>query len=218
LIHIRERNPMKRLLMMFFCLALCLAMGGVAFPDNLVVNGKFEAISYAGDGTQIIIPSLDGWGVYPADQGSNYGFWDVKGYLGPTNYGIYFAGPGPDFDAIGQSIPTVAGNSYTFTFCLARLNSSSIYPDHLSKFDALWNGTPVLSIESADTFDWTYFTYTVLATGASSTIAFQGTALDSGGGYEFTDVRLSSVPLPGTLTLLGSGLLSLLGWRRLRQS
>ena len=211
---------MKRLMIILFCLILFLAMGGVACADNLVVNGKFEAIYINWDGSQILIPSWDEWGISPANQGSNYGFWDVVGYGGPTQYGVYFAGPGPDYDAIGQAIPTVPGTPYTFSFCLARLDTSTRYPDLPSEFYALWNGTPVLSINSADAFAWTYYTFNVIATGSSSLIGFAGTALSSGAGYEFTDIQVSlaePAPIPGTAALLSSGLLFLVGWRRLRK-
>jgi hypothetical protein len=210
---------MKRWLLMLVGVTLFLALAGVA-SANQVVNGTFESIIYGWDGKPIIAPSYDGWTVIPSTQGSNYGFWDVHGYGGPTQYGIYFAGPGPIDDAIGQVIQTVPGTWYNFSFCLARLNTSNRYPDEFSDFKVYWNSTAVMDIYSTAAFTWTYYNYPVLATGTTAAINFAGAALNSGAGYEFTDINVSrsAVPLPGTAALLGSGLLSLLGWRRLRKS
>jgi hypothetical protein len=206
---------MKRLLILLICVSLCLAMRGVA-SANVVVNGTFETISYVG-AQPAIVPSWDGWTKTDAEPGSNY---DIVGYVpGVSTYEVVFAGPGPGSDSIGQVIQTVPGMTYNFSFWLAQpwvLNSNYTAGD----FEAYWNGTSMLSITDTRKFNWTQFAYTVTATGESSVITFSGRANTSNfdtRGFFLTGVSLSPVPLPGTVVLLGSGLLSLLGWRRHRK-
>jgi hypothetical protein len=207
---------MKRLLMLLICVSLCLAMGGVA-SANLVVNGTFETISYTPEGVQIIAPSWTGWTTTPAAQGSNY---DIVGYVpGVSTYEVVFAGPGPGSDSIGQVIQTVPGMTYTFSFWLAQpepLNSGYTPGD----FKAYWNDNELLRINDTRDFGWTLYTYSVLANDTSSAINFFGRAninWDVAHGFFLTSISVTPVPLPSTPVLLGSGLLSLLGWRRLRR-
>ncbi|MCX5807643.1 MAG: hypothetical protein NT010_16510 [Proteobacteria bacterium] len=205
---------MKRLLTILFFVTLCVITGGIACA-NLVTNGNFQTIMYGSDGTEIIAPSWDGWSRTDAGHGSNY---YIGGIPGPSMYQAVFAGPGPDSDSIGQTIQTVAGKSYSFSFWLAQpydLNNN-YSPGSLK---AYWNETPVLDITEAVQLGWTEYIYTVLATGSSSTIAFSGranTRWDDARGYFLTaiDVSPTAVPIPGPMALLGSGLFSLMALRR----
>ena len=210
---------MKRWLIILVCATLCLAIEQVADAD-LVVNGNFQAYMTTWDGNVIAIPSWTGWSQTPAIQGSNYGI--APGSYGsqpaPSNYCAFFAGPGPGSDAIGQMIETVPDTTYTFSFYLAQpqvLNNQYAPGD----FEALWNGTSVLSITSTVDFGWTNYTYTVLATGSTSTIEFTGranTSWDTSRGYFLTDVSVSpaAIPEPASLSLLALCGLALLRKRR----
>ena len=77
-----------------------------------------------------------------------------------------------------------------------------------------------MSLVNSNAFPYTHFTFTEVAAAASTTIAFAGYQVPSF--FRLDDVNVSAgfaaVPLPGTLALLGSGLLPLLGWRRFRKS
>lgn len=213
---------MKRLFIWVLCLTLCLAMSGVAGAE-LVVNGNFQKVAYDGNGNEILIPSWDGWTLSPASQGSN--FYIGGCYVpGPSMYQAIFTGPGPDSDAIGQSILTVPGTTYTFSFWLAQpwpLTSSYSPGD----FEAYWNGTSVLSITDTRDFGWTQYSFSVVATEESTALAFSGRAnvsWDDARGFFLTGISVepgagSQVPVPSTLWLLGSGLVGLVGLRRFRK-
>ena len=211
---------MKRRLIILICVTLCLAMERVADALELVANGNFQSWITVWDGTVLPTPSWDGWTVTPATEGSNYGLSGVPN--SPCLFQAFFGGPGPDCDSIGQTIETEANKSYTFSFWLEQPDAVND-PSHPGDFEALWNGVPVLSITSAIDFGWTNYSYTALATGASSTIGFYGRAdrnTTDLRGFFLTGVSVlpAPIPEPGTIALLGSGLLFLAAWRRLRQS
>ena len=72
---------------------------------------------------------------------------------------------GPD-GTLSQTLQTTAGQQYTFSFWLANNDSG---PDD---FTAKWNGTPVLALTNASAQGYTEYTFTVTATGSTSTIEF----------------------------------------------
>jgi hypothetical protein len=141
---------------------------------------------------------------------------------------------------LSQTFSTTAGASYEISFLLMHDSSGGTqdiapYYPATQNLQVFWNGSllwtaptnnfalvPEASRYSSATIasvDWGIYTLTVLATGASSTISFAGQ--DTGGHYYLDNVSvnpLSSVPIPGPLWLLGSGLVGLAGLRRFRKS
>ena len=67
---------------------------------------------------------------------------------------------------LSQTLQTTAGQQYTLSFWLANNDSG---PDD---FTAKWNGTTVLALTNAPAQGYTEYTFTVTATGSTSTLEF----------------------------------------------
>jgi len=120
----------------------------------------------------------------------------------------------PD-NSISQALATVAGTTYTLTFFSNPGNHQGNSPQP-EVLDVYWGGTFVGSVVNQP-MEWTETTYTVTATGSSTTLLFTGRNDQS---YLFlTDVSVTpadqTVPEPLSFTLIGSGLLGLGGLGRI---
>ena len=181
-------------------LKVSLIMATIAFMTagaanaDLVTNGGFET----GD--------LSGWTEVGTDPG-------VSLYVAPFNphSGVYHATTGysPDWQYIAQDIITMPGQSYTVGFWLS---SGDNTPDN--EFVARWNGVPMITLLNLPYSDptYTYYNYTGVAAGALTMIDF-GFRYNPGW-FDFDDVSMNPVPIPGAIWLLGSGLIGLIGVRR----
>ncbi len=67
---------------------------------------------------------------------------------------------------LSQTIATTPGETYTLSFWLANEASGT------NDFKAIWNGQTLLSLTNASQSGYTEHTYTVTATGSSSTLEF----------------------------------------------
>ena len=123
-------------------------------PVNLVANGSFETNSFTGwtlgsnnaplaIGPQIYINTSAESGTYAAAMGS----------------------VGSD-GTLSQTIATTAGQQYTLSFWLKNGASGT------NDFTALWNGQKLLALTNAAQSGYTEYTYTVTATGSTSTLQF----------------------------------------------
>ena len=123
-------------------------------PVNLVANGSFETNSFTG------------WTL-----GGN----DAPLAVGPQIYVNKSAESGTSAAAMGsvgsdgtlsQTLQTTAGEQYTLSFWLANNGSGP------NDFTAKWNGTTVLALTNAPSQNYTEYTFTVTATGGTSTLEF----------------------------------------------
>jgi hypothetical protein len=166
-----------------------LLLAGAANASSLLTNGGFET----GDFT--------GWTVSPGA----FAYVGSPGYMS-SNEAVL--GTNGAVDTISQTFATTAGQSYLVSFYLANDDFTK-----LNSFSALWNGTPALQAASnANAFDYMPFTFTGIGQGSSTTLsfAFQNDAAS----FHLDDVSASSVPEPGAMWLLGSGLIGLIGIKR----
>jgi hypothetical protein len=197
-----EGEAMKKATVLLLAATLAVFMSARAEASiNLVTNGGFEA------------GNLSGWTVHHAFLGS-----DVE--VGSAHHsGRHAAEFGAWLfmdDAISQVIPTIAGKTYTFTFWLKHAAT-----DYLNNFAAKWNGTEVLDLVGARKFGWTEYHFDMVATSASTTIAFCGAETPSW--YYLDDVCVKPsckpvVPEPSTMLVwTGLGAIGLVVARRRRK-
>jgi hypothetical protein len=198
----------------FLTLALLVLLVQTGTAAELVVNGDFETGNF------------NGWTVTTAASGSK-----IFVYGGPAphtgNYAAWYGATGGINDTISQVLPTIPAQKYTLSFWLR-------HPvDPGNNFTVTWGGTTLLNLVDSPSFPYKHFIFPNLsAPGGNTTISFAGR--EAGSWYLLDDVSVQgpagvlgltllqgplgpSAPVPGTLVLLGSGLLSLLGWRRLHR-
>lgn len=158
---------------------------------NLVVNGGFET----GDFT--------GW-----IQSGNLGFTFVDGNPHSGNDAAWLGPIGSD-GFLSQILATTPGQSYSLDFWLYSFGGTP------NDFSARWNGTPVFSQSNIPANPYALNSFTVFGTG-SDTLTF---GFRNDPSYLLLDdvsVEASGpvIPEPGTLMLVGSGLIAIARRRR----
>jgi hypothetical protein len=166
---------------------------------NLVVNPGFET----GDFT--------GWTL-----GGNTILADVGGfYTRSGNFGAAF-GEVTTPGTLSQTIATSPGASYTIDFWMKNLAGAFNSPNTPNFFSVSFGGNLLASLTDAAPFDYTEFTYNVVASTSSAVLEF--TFRSDPAAWYFDDVSVvGSVPEPGTLGLFLAGL-AVLGLMRARRS
>lgn len=172
-----------------------LAVASVARASS-IVNGGFET------------GSLAGWTVDPAVTGS---LLFVGGHGHSSADAAWFGAIAGANDSLEQSFATVPGESYTVSFWLAHG-----WTDNRNGFSALWNTTPLLMLNNAPRFGQTQYTFLATATEDTTAIRFSGHALQDYYYLDDIDVTPIPTPEPGTLTLVGLGVTTLVRGRRRR--
>ena len=150
-------------------------------------SAKANAVNLVVDGT---FTSMAGWTLT-----GNIGF------IGLAPQGLALGSTGTNA-YLSQVVPTIAGDSYVFSYSLTNSSGSANY------FSASLNGVPTQTIVNSPAFPMEVLTSTFTATG-STTLQFA--ALNTPGYFYLDNVSITQVPLPSSFPLFAVGLLGL-GW------
>lgn len=185
-------------------LLICLLVGAWAttYAGELVVNGGFENL--------IDVDTAVGWTFTPAGSGSDFYYGTGGGGVYSGAYAAEFGGVSTGYyDTISQVLSTVAGDSYTFSFWLSGVDGSD------NGQTAYWDGNQVLNLTNF-TQGYTFYSFDVVASGASTTIAFAGYNVPSWNGLDDVSVQgqAGAIPEPATFVLIAPALLGLVALRR----
>src|SRR4029077_11763600 len=91
---------------------------------------------------------------------------------------------------LSQTLNTTAGQQYTLSFWLAKQGANP------NDFAVKWNGTTVLALANSPVQGYTQYTFTVTATGASSTLEFDARQDPSHWSLDNIAVTPSGTPAP----------------------
>ena len=160
-----------------------------ALGVNLVQNGGFET----GD--------LGGW-----TEVGNTGYGGVTCGGAPEGDCEAFFGPIGSLGGISQDIATTAGGEYAISFVF---NSDGGTP---GAFEVDFGSQTLLSLANPPAAGDQTFTFDASATEASTLLQIQ--FQDDSGFMFLDDVRVSAVPEPASVVLMGLGLLGLAASRR----
>ncbi len=183
----KGKTPLRFLAPILFGLATSSVLA------DQVVNGGFETGTFSG------------WTVSDSSGFTNIGPDPLFAHSGTYHANLGARGT---IGTLTQNVVTTPGQSYTLSFWLA--NDSSVPPN---SFDVFWNGASVLALSNASSFDYTLYSFNVMATGASTQLQFQYRNDDDF--FRLDDVSVEVVPEPQALWLIVAGTAVFFGARRI---
>ena len=205
-------KPLRNLLAVAAAAVFCASATSASAqdPDNLVVNGGFEDVTFAPEwnlndpsGNTIVAANFGSF--TGAHEGSRYAYLATE-----------FEPAVGSFSTLSQTISTTPGGTYTFSFALANDNDQTT-PTGVEDFRAFFNNVQLTLTLPQRNAPYTEFTFPgLIATDFDTQIRFEYRHDNDG----FRLDAVSVVPEPSTVSLLamsvGGGLVFL--YRRSRRN
>ncbi len=152
--------------------------GGVAAGGNLIANGGFEG-------------GLTGWSLT-----GDLSYSGLRTNIAHTGSNSVAFGTTGGTSRLAQTFATVPGESYQLEFWLRTLGGPQ------SNFEALWGGTTLVALADSPSQPFTRYSFTVTASGSSTTLAFDGRHVPS---YWFLDDVTLTTATAGPALGFGEG-------------
>lgn len=167
-----------------------------------IINGSFEDDTQAA-GTWAIYSSLVGW------TGGEGGIELRNNVAGTAHTGVNYIELDTNYNSLASQVVTTDGAWYNLSFAYSpRMDIGA----GSNGIEVYWNDVLLdtfTGVGGSSGNNWTVYNIAVLGTNPASTLKFVATGTSDSYGGSLDSVSITRLPEPGTLALLGLGILGL---------